>query len=122
MSCMKNLFDAASSLTALVNIVDKNVEYQNLSEMNQELLETMQQNKTLIKGPQQSNTDQSDSDDDDSDKGKGKEEEDYEVPDNNSTDLEHLSGTKNKKRLIMSVDDSENSNSTDDDNRANKIE
>ncbi len=95
MGCMKNLFDAASSLTALVNTFDKNVEYKNLSEMHQELLETIQQNKMPTKRSQQSNTNGSDSDDDY--KGKSKDKEEKEVIDHNSTDIEQLSGSKNKK-------------------------
>ncbi len=120
MGCMKNLFDAASSFTALVNTFDKNDEYKNLSEMHQESLETIQQNKTLTKRSQQSNTNISDSDDDDESKSKDKEEK--EVIDDNSTDTEQLSGSKNKKGQIMSVDDAEDSKSTDDDNRTNNIE
>jgi hypothetical protein len=46
MGYMKNLFNAASSLTALGNTFDKKVQYKNLREMHQESLETIQQNKT----------------------------------------------------------------------------
>jgi hypothetical protein len=57
MCCMKNLFDAASSLTALANTFDKKVQYRNLIEMHQELFETIQQHKTPIKGSHQTHTD-----------------------------------------------------------------
>jgi hypothetical protein len=120
MGCMKNIFDATSTLTVLGNTFDKKVQYKNLSEMNQELLEMIQQNKTLTKGSQQSNTDRSDSDDDD--EGKSKDEDEKEIIDNNSTDTEQLSGSKNKKGLIMSVDNAEDSNSSEDDNRTNNGE
>jgi hypothetical protein len=120
MGCMKNLFDAASSLTALGNTFNKKVQYKNLSEMHQELLETIQQNKKLAKGSHRTNTDRSDSDDDD--KGKSKGEEEKEVIDNNSTDTEQFSGSKNKKGLIMSVDGAEDSNSSEDDKRNNNGE
>jgi hypothetical protein len=50
MGCMKNLFNAASYLTALGNTFGKKVQYKNLSELHQELLETIQQNKTPTKG------------------------------------------------------------------------
>jgi hypothetical protein len=95
MGCVKNLFDAASFLTALGNTFDKRVQYKNLSEMHQELLEMIQQNKMLAKGSQWTNTDGSDSDDDD--KGKNNDEEEKEVIDNKSTDTEQLSDSKNKK-------------------------
>jgi hypothetical protein len=47
---MKNLFDATSSLTALGNTFNEKVQYKYLSEMHQELLEMIQQNKTLTTG------------------------------------------------------------------------
>jgi hypothetical protein len=74
MGYMKNLFNAESFLMALVNTFNKNVEYKNLSEMHQELLETIQQNKMPTKGSQQSSTDRSNSDDNDEGKSKDKEE------------------------------------------------
>jgi hypothetical protein len=86
MGCTKNLFNAASSLTALVKTFDKNVKYKNLSEMHPELLETIQQNKMPTKGSQKGNRNGSDSDD--NDKGKRKDKEEKEVIDNNSTDTE----------------------------------
>ncbi len=46
MGYMKNLFNAASSLTAIVNTFNKNIEYNNLSDMHQKLLEKMQPKKT----------------------------------------------------------------------------
>ncbi len=88
--------------------------------MHQELVDTIQQNKMQTKGSQQSNTNGSDSDDDD--KGKSKDKEEKEVTDNNSTHTEQLSGSKNKKGLIMSVDNAEDSKSTDNDNRTNNSE
>jgi hypothetical protein len=117
MGCMKNLFDATSSLTALGNTLDEKVQYKNLSEMHQELLETIQQNKMPTKGSHQTNRDRSDSYDDD--KGKSKDKEEKEEIDNNLTDTEQLSGIKNKKGLIMSVDGDEDSNNSEDGNRNN---
>ncbi len=114
---MKNLFDAASSLTALGNTFDKKVQYKNLSEMHQELLEIIQQNETPTNRSHQTYTDRSDSDEDD--KGKSKDQEEKEVIDNNSTDTEQLSGSKYKKGLIMSVDSAEDNNSSENDNRNN---
>jgi hypothetical protein len=56
-----------------VNTFNKNIEYENLSEIYQGcILETILQNKTPTKKLQQSNTDGSDSDD--NDEGKHKEE------------------------------------------------
>ena len=120
MGYMKNLFNAKSFLMALVNTFNKNVEYKNLSEMHQELLETIQQNKMPTKQLHQTNTDRSDSDY--IDKSKSKDEEEKEVIDNNSTDTEQLHGSKNKKGLVMSVDDAEDSNSTDADSKTNNSE
>jgi hypothetical protein len=120
MGYMKNLFNAASSLTALVNTFNKNLEYKNLSEMHQELLERIQQNKTPTKGSQQSNMDRSDSDD--NNEGESKDKEEKEVIDDSSTHTEHLSGSKNKKGLIISVEDAGDSDSTANDNRTNNSE
>jgi hypothetical protein len=50
MGYMKNLFDDAFSLTALRDTFDQKVQYRNLTEMHQELLEMVQQNKTPTKG------------------------------------------------------------------------
>ena len=85
--------------------------------MHQELLERIQQNKTPTKGSQQSNMDRSDSDD--NNEGESKDKEEKEVIDDSSTHTEHLSGSKNKKGLIMSVDGDEDSKSSEDDNRHN---
>ncbi len=88
--------------------------------MHQELLERIQQNKTPTKGSQQSNMDRSDSDD--NNEGESKDKEEKEVIDDSSTDTEHLSGSKNKKGLIMSVEDAGDSDSTANDNRTNNSE
>ena len=45
MGYMKQLFDAASSLTALVNTINETVKYKNLTEMHQDLLELMEDSK-----------------------------------------------------------------------------
>jgi hypothetical protein len=74
----------------------------------------------LTEGSQQSNTNGSDSDD--NDEGKSKDKEEKEVIDNNSTDTELLSGSNNKKGLIMSVDNAEDRKSTDNDNGTNNSE
>ena len=47
MGCMKNLSNAASSLTAIVNTFDEHVQYKNMSDVHQELLEQVQPKKTL---------------------------------------------------------------------------
>jgi hypothetical protein len=60
MGYMKNLFNAASSLTALGNTFNKKVQYKNLSEMHQESVEMIQQNEMLTKGSNQTSTDGSD--------------------------------------------------------------
>jgi hypothetical protein len=80
----------------------------------------IQQNETPTKGSQKTHTDRSDSDD--NEKGKSKDKEEKEVIDDNSTGTEQLSGSKNKKGLIMSVDGAEDSNSSEDDNRNNNGE
>ncbi len=95
MGCMKNLFNAASSLTALGNTFDKTGQYRNLTEMHQKLLETIQQNKVPTKGSHQTHTDDSDSDY--VDKGKSKDKEVKEEIDDSSTDTEQLSGSTSVK-------------------------
>jgi hypothetical protein len=59
---MENSFNATSSLTALGNTFYKKVQYRNLTEMHQGLLETIQQNKMRTKGSHLTHRDDSDSD------------------------------------------------------------
>jgi hypothetical protein len=61
MGCMKLLYDAASSLIALVNKFDDNVKYEALNEMHQELLESLEESKM----PSKESLDQNNDDDDD---------------------------------------------------------
>jgi hypothetical protein len=63
MGYMKNLSNAASSLTAIVNTFNKNIQYKNLSDMHQELFKQVQPEK-INKGSQTSKMDKSDSDED----------------------------------------------------------
>jgi hypothetical protein len=60
MGYMNNLFNAATSLTALGNTFNKKIQYTNLIEMHQELLEMIQQHKMPTKGSHQTNKDRSD--------------------------------------------------------------
>ncbi len=88
--------------------------------MHQELLEIIQQNKTPTKGSHWTHTDNSDIDYVDNNESKDKEEKDK--IDDNSTETEQVSGSKNKKILIMSLDGDEDSNSSLDDKRNTNTE
>jgi hypothetical protein len=121
MGYMKNLSNAASSLTAIVNTFDEHVQYKNMSDVHQELLEQVQPKKKTTKGSQTSKMDESDSDEDNEGEN---EDEDKNYEDDISTNLQQLSGNKTKKGLVIHVDTdlSDDSNSTDNNDKTHECE
>ncbi len=111
---MKHLFDAVSSLTAFVNTFNEDINYKNLNDMHQDLLETMDDSKLPAKKSSYSDDDN----DNDNDCRKNENKEDNNVEDGNSTDTEQVHQNRNKTGLRMSVDDGEVSKKSEDDNKS----